>query len=289
VLLSRIRRWLLTAAAILMFVVFAGATYQGVATALERRKFPHPGRMVKAGEHQLHIYCSGKGSPTVVLEAGAAGMSAAWGWVQPQVATMTRVCSYDRAGLGWSEAGDDRYEPGLVAPALQALLTGAGEQPPFIVVGHGLGAAFATMFASRFGDQVAALVLIDPPKDAPRMPRAGSETRLVNASPWLARAGILRATKMMSKSATGLPNAAAGPLKAFLNRPDHLTRSARELSQWDDAVALAREAPLREDLPVVRVVATGDDQVAFLTDAAQAGAATTAVLGAVAAARSTTP
>ena len=94
---------------------------------------------------------------------------------------------------------------------------------------------------------------------------------------------------MMSKNATGLPTAAAGPLKSFLNRPDQLTRAARELSQWDDAVALAREAPLREGLPVVRVVATGDDPVAFLTDADKAGAATTAVLGAVAAARSATP
>ena len=90
----------------MLFATLAGATYQGAATAIERRKFPHPGRMIDIGGLQLHIYCTGNGAPTVVLEAPAAGMSAAWGWVQPAVAQTTRVCSYDRAGLGWSEAGD---------------------------------------------------------------------------------------------------------------------------------------------------------------------------------------
>src|SRR6185369_14109164 len=61
------------------FFLLAGATYQGVATALERREFPPPGLLVSVGDHQLHIYCTGTGSPTVVLEAPAAGLSAAWG------------------------------------------------------------------------------------------------------------------------------------------------------------------------------------------------------------------
>ena len=117
-----IRRIVLTSTAVVMFLILAGATYQGAATALERRQFPHPGRLVEIGGRQLHIYCAGEGSPTVVLEAPAAGMSAAWGWVQPAVAKSTRVCSYDRAGLGWSEAGDSQYDPsvGATAPALSA-------------------------------------------------------------------------------------------------------------------------------------------------------------------------
>ena len=278
--LSRVRRTLAMAGAILVFLVLAGATYQGVATALERRQFRHPGRMVDAGGHQLHIDCSGQGSPTVVLEAGAAGMSAAWGWVQPRVAAVTRVCSYDRAGLGWSEAGDLSYDSAAVAPSLNALLDRAGEQGPFVLVGQGLGAAFATVYASRFGDQVASLVLIDPPADAARQATINS-TRLVNASPWLARAGVLSAMKIMSSNSAGLPDASAGALSAFLNRPDHLTRAANELSRWDETVARAQHAPLRDGLTVTRVEAAGADRVAFLTDRTHATIAEAAILDAV--------
>ena len=283
-MLARVRRMLAMAGAILVFLVLAGATYQGVATALERRQFRHPGRMVDAGGHQLHIDCSGQGSPTVVLEAGAAGMSAAWGWVQPRIAAVTRVCSYDRAGLGWSEAGDLRYDSAAVAPALNALLDRAGERGPFVLAGQGLGAAFATIYASRFGDQVAALVLIDPPANAAREAAINS-TRLVNASPWLARAGVLRAMRLMSSNAAGLPQPSAGALGAFLNRPDHLTRAASELSRWDETVAVAQQAPLRDELTVTRVEASGPDRVAFLTNPTQAAVVEAAVLQAVASVR----
>ena len=98
-----VRRAIRLAAAVTLFGVLAGATYQGVATSLERRKFPHPGRLIDVGGHQLHLHCTGEGSPTVVLESAAASMSSSWGIVQPRIARTTRVCSYDRAGLGWSE------------------------------------------------------------------------------------------------------------------------------------------------------------------------------------------
>ena len=282
---SRLRRALVTGGAILVFVVLAGATYQGVATALERRQFRHPGRMVAADGHQLHIYCSGEGSPTVVLEAGAAGMSAAWGWVQPRIAAVTRVCSYDRSGLGWSEAGDRNFDPAAVAPALDAVLEHAGEHPPFILAGQGLGAAFATLYASRFADKVAALVLIDPPTETPRAAANRSTARLVNASPWLARAGVLRALRIMSSYAAGLPAPSSGALGAFLNRPDHLARAATELARWDETAALAREAPLTQGLRVIRVDAAGSNRVAFLTNPTHASLAEAGLLDAVAGVR----
>jgi pimeloyl-ACP methyl ester carboxylesterase len=277
VLLARVRRTITIAGVIVVFLVLAGATYQGVATALERRQFRHPGRMVDAGGHQLHIFCTGTGSPTVVLEAGGAGMSAAWGWVQPRVQTVTRVCSYDRAGLGWSEAGDRSYDLEEVAPSLKALLDRAGEHPPFVLAGQGLGAAFATIYASRFGDEVAAVVLIDPPSDT-AAPSVTSTTRLVNASPWLARAGLLRAMRILSKNAAGLPEPAAGALSTFLNRPDHLTRAARELSRWNQTVARADESPVRPAITVIRVDAAGPGRVAFLTRPSQADVAAAAII-----------
>ena len=278
--MKRIRRTLLTAAALLVFLILAGATYQGVATALERREFPHLGRLVDVGGHQLHIYCTGVGSPTVVLEAPAAGMSAVWGWVQPAVAAITRVCSYDRAGLGWSEAGDQPFEPSEVPGQLHALLERAEERGPYVVAGQGLGAAFATSYAARFGPEVAALVLIDPPT-ADAVSERNLMMRFVKATPWLARTGLLRATRMMSSNAAGLPPRSAGALGAFLNRPDHLTRAARELSRRDDAVALADGAALDPTVRVVRIEAAGPGRVALLADEATARTASTVLEGVV--------
>ena len=268
VMLARLRRVLVTAAVILVFLVLAGATYQGAATAVERRQFPHPGRLVDVGGHQLHLYCIGAGTPTVVLEAPATGMSAAWGWVQPDVAQITRVCAYDRAGLGWSEAGDRRYDPAVVPIELHALLEHAGEPGPYVIAGQGLGAALSTLYAAQFGSEIAALVLVDPP--IADQPARRSLTRLLNASPWLARAGVLRATRMMSNNASGLPEVSARPLSAFLNRPDHLTRAASELARWDETVAMASSAALDPVIPLTRVAAAGPSHTALLTDPARA-------------------
>lgn len=276
-----VRRVLLTTGAVVIFLVLAGATYQGVATALERRQFRHPGQLVDIGGHQLHIYCTGEGSPTVVLEAPATGMSAAWGWVQPEVAKATRVCSYDRAGLGWSEAGDRPYDPASLAEQLQSLLQRAGERAPYVVVGHGLGAAFAMLDAARFGGDAAAVILVDPPAADTDGSLVRPMARLVTASPWLARAGILRATRMISGSASGLPEPAVGALTAFLNRPDHLTRAARELSRWDETLRLAARASFQNGRTVVRTDAADGERIAFLTDARQAARVSAAVVAAV--------
>ena len=247
-------------AAAVVFVLLAGATYQGVATALERREFPRPGGLVNIGDHQLHIHCTGGGSPTVVLEAPAAGLTAAWGEVQRRLSETTRVCSYDRSGLGWSEAGDRPFEPSRVPVELRMLLTRAGEHGPFVVTGQGLGAAFARAYTARADSEAAALVLIDPP--AATGTRAGW---LVPASPWLARAGVLRAGRLLSSKADGLPG--SGALQAFLNRPDHLSRSAAELKAWRDAVTQAAEARPAAGVRVVTVDTGARDRIAFLTSA----------------------
>ncbi len=239
---------------VLGVVILIGATYQGVATALERRKYPHPGRLVDVGGHQLHIHCVGQGSPTVVLEAPETAMSAAWGWVQRDAARTTRVCSYDRAGLGWSEAGDKPYDPGRVPEELHALLAAAKEPGPYVLAGASLGASFVRRFARIYPADTAALVLI-----AESAPVEQSATFL-EAAPWLARMGILRATRLFSARWKGLPPASAIVVSAFLHRPDHLTRASREVARWDDAVRLGREAALRGGLPTATVNADLNDE-----------------------------
>lgn len=280
-----LRHALFTGCAIVFFLALAGATYQGVATALERRQFPHPGRLVDVGGHQLHLHCEGRGSPTVVLEAPATAMSSAWAWVQADVAKVTRVCSYDRAGLGWSEAGDAPFTPEAVPTELNTLLQRADERGPYVLAGAELGAAYASLYASRYPTDTVALVVVDPPGPFSNNRRSTAATRFLTMSPWLARTGVLRATRTLTDSATGLPQPAAGALKAFLNRPDHLTRAAGELSRWDDTVAMADAAALRQTLPVTQVALEGSDRVALLADRKDAQDVANAIVRAVTRAR----
>jgi pimeloyl-ACP methyl ester carboxylesterase len=279
--MSRVSRGLTLIAVVLVFVVLAGATYQGVATALERRRYQRPGRLVPAGSVQLHLYCTGKGSPTVVLEAPATGMSASWGWVQPKIAEETRVCSYDRAGLGWSEWGETTFDPVAAADQLHALLTTAGEPGPYVLAGEGFGALLARIAASRFPSDTAALVLIDPPAAPLDSATVSGVTRMAALSPWLARTGVLRLSGGSAAAVSGLPQPAAGALQAFLMRPDHLTRAGLELTRWTEAVDLAAAARIPESVPVVTTNAAGPDRTAMLTSEPAAARAAHAITDAV--------
>jgi pimeloyl-ACP methyl ester carboxylesterase len=246
------------ALAIVVLLALAGATYQGATTSLERRRFPHPGRLIDVGGHQLQIHCTGRGSPIVVLEAPAVGLSASWGRVQEALEPVTRVCSYDRAGLGWSERGDGPFDPERVPLELQSLLAGAGEKPPFLVAGAGMGAALARAFAVRFPTTVDGVVLLDVPTAARDSLDRASLGGMPAAMPWLARVGILRLT------GTSRRPGSAPAVRAFMNRPDHLTRAAGELARWDATLRLASDEALAETkLPVTSAdlpAPLGDDR-----------------------------
>jgi len=268
-------RWIGGAlASVVAFLVLAGATYQGVATSLERREFPRPGGLIDIGGFQLHIHCVGTGTPTVVLEAAAGSLSAAWGRIQDEVGRTTRVCSYDRAGLGWSETRDGRYVPARVPDELRALLDQANERGPFILVGHELGASFARLFASQHPRLTAALVLVDDPAASGR--RSPPPT-MVGAWPWLARVGILRATGSLSRRAMGVPGKSGGAMRAFLNRPDHLTRAAMELARMDEVAAAARGVQLDPTIMVTAVATAGEGQPAMIVTDEDAARVTAAI------------
>jgi hypothetical protein len=105
--MRRIERALLWLIVALLVLAVAGAIYQAIATERAERAYPPPGEMVDVGGHRLHIDCVGQGSPTVALDAALGDMSASWVWVQQEVSGTTRVCAYDRAGMGWSEMGPE--------------------------------------------------------------------------------------------------------------------------------------------------------------------------------------
>jgi len=92
--------WLGGILAGLLILLLAGAIYERLAEAADAKAYPSPGQMVDVGGYRLHINCTGSGSPTVVVESGWGDSSASWGWVQPEVAKVTRICTYDRAGMG---------------------------------------------------------------------------------------------------------------------------------------------------------------------------------------------
>lgn len=123
--------------------------------------FPPPGRLVAVDGHQRHLFCTGVGTPTVILEEGAGGASPNWVWIQRTVTAVTRVCSHDRPGYGWSDPSDTPRDAETVGRELDALLKSAGERGPFIAVGHSLGGAYARMFAEQQRNDVVGLVLVD--------------------------------------------------------------------------------------------------------------------------------
>lgn len=119
------------------------------------------GRMVDIGGRRLNMYCIGKGSPTVVFDSGLEDWAPAWDTVQPVIAKTTRACTYDRAGNGFSDPGPMPRTSMRIVADLHALLTKAGEKPPFVLVGHSFGGINVRLYADRYPKQVAGLVLVD--------------------------------------------------------------------------------------------------------------------------------
>jgi pimeloyl-ACP methyl ester carboxylesterase len=243
------------------------------------------------GGHQLHVHCEGEGSPTVILEAPELGLSAMWGLVQPALATVTRSCSYDRAGLGWSEAGDGPFDARTVPAELHALLIRDGVPPPYLIVGQSLGAAFARLYLGQYPAEVVGLVLLDDPTassttDAP--PSADDVrafARHLSIAPWLARTGILRIRRLWADTDNDLPGPAAGAVASFLARPDHLTRSGREFAGWSESIALAELVPFPAQFPVTRLNTTPAALGAYAGTRAGAEAVTRAALDLIATVR----
>jgi pimeloyl-ACP methyl ester carboxylesterase len=122
-----------------------------------------PQRLVTLpGGRRMNLYCSGAGSPTVVLEGGWSDSDVAWRMVQPLVAKRTRVCSYDRAGLGFSDAAPGPRDTVHIVDDLEALLHAGGLKPPYVLVGYSMGSFSVRLFADRHLPDVAGMVLVEP-------------------------------------------------------------------------------------------------------------------------------
>ena len=191
--------WLSGGLAMLLFLLLVGYIYEPIAEAADAKAYPPPGELVDVGGYRLHINCTGTGSPTVIIDAGLGDWSTGWGFVQPEVAKTTRVCTYDRAGWAWSEAGPLPRDATQFAKELHTLLKNADIPGPYIMVGHSLGGLTVRVFVHDYAEEVIGIVLIDSmttqqfaqsPTDV--QPRLNTQSRPFNPLVLLGRLGIVR-------------------------------------------------------------------------------------------------
>jgi pimeloyl-ACP methyl ester carboxylesterase len=193
-----LKRGLIGLGTVLVILAAAGLIYQTAASEADQRKYAAPGSLIDVGGFKMHIYCTGQGSPTVILEALSGGFSSYWGWVQPQVAQTTHVCAYDRAGRGWSEPDPQPQSLERSTRNLHTLLVNANIPGPYVLVGHSIGGLYVRQFAAAYAGEVAGIVLLDAahPEQFNRHPEMLKESndymRTSTLFPLLARLGVFR-------------------------------------------------------------------------------------------------
>jgi pimeloyl-ACP methyl ester carboxylesterase len=207
--------------------------YQREGESIDLALYPAPGQLVDVGTFRLHLYCTGQGSPTVVVEAGGGAYSIEWERVQTEVSRERQICTYDHAGFGWSDV--DRQPPTRQrrAETLKAALDRAHISGPYVLVGHSLGGLYAREFALRFPDTVAGMVLVDSSHEnqLSRFPAALRDqqasaiqqaARSLNRCSIEARFGLVRAMGWMKQRApAAAPPDVQAKVVASMNRTDY--------------------------------------------------------------------
>ncbi len=155
------RRIILGLLAFGLILAIAGAIYEHISEARDGRLNSMDGMLFDVGGFKMHINCTGKGGPAVILESGLGDTYLSWRKVQPRIAQFTRVCSYDRAGIGYSDSSSRPRTSKVMAEELHALLRAAGFAPPYILVGHSMGGYNVRLYASQYRHEVAGMVLVD--------------------------------------------------------------------------------------------------------------------------------
>jgi pimeloyl-ACP methyl ester carboxylesterase len=145
----------------ILFVIAAGFAYERFGEWRDHQRFPQIGRSVNIGGRSLNIFCSGNGSPAVVMDSGAHQPGYSWSLVQRSAAKLTRSCWYDRAGYGWSDAAPRSRTSADIANDLHHLLYLAKIPPPYVLVGHSFGGFNVRVFAARYPREIAGMVLVD--------------------------------------------------------------------------------------------------------------------------------
>jgi pimeloyl-ACP methyl ester carboxylesterase len=273
--LPRVALWL-----ILIIVLFLaiGYIYQRRTTAADFEQVPPPGQRVDVGGYSLHIYCTGSGAgPTVVVDAGAGDFSTSWIGIQREVEKSARICTYDRAGYGWSDSSPYPRTAIQMSNELHQLLVNAKIDPPYILVGHSLGGMTIRVFAGLYPDEVAGMVLVD----------AGHEDQLERLPPeylklyqqqqsyfsvmgFMSRFGILRMIGSSSKGAdfappqvAKLPKDVQSVYLMMISHPSFFDTMLAELRALPEISAEVRATGKLGDMPLFILSADTPDEAAL--------------------------
>lgn len=241
--------------------IVTGLVYQRVATSRDLARTPAPGRLVNVGEHRLHIWCMGSGKPTVVLESGLGGNAFGWVAVRVKVAQVTQVCTYDRAGFGYSDEGPSPRSAGRIADELAQLLDSARIEQPVIVAGASLGGLNARVFATKYPAKVAGLILVDASHEDQQKRLVAAGFQLENASdlkfiPIVSALGLMR---LRGQTLGTSPEHADSSVRPYIRATVHRTSRYRALLQetmaFDSSAEEVRHIRSVLDIPVLVLTA----------------------------------
>ena len=258
--------WLGASLAALLCLLLVGYIFEPVAEAADAKAYPPPGQLVDVGGYRLHINCIGTGSPTVVIDAGLGDWSTSWGgFVQPEVAKTTRVCTYDRAGMGWSEAGPLPRDAAQFAKELHTLLQNAHIQGPYVMVGHSLGGLPVRLFVHDYASEIAGVVLIESmsPRQFTQSPtevqsQTNSQSQPFSLQAALARIGVVRLLVRLPGIAPSVPANEEAYYPLYI-RPQSLQATTNESQGMPAAGVQVAAVNSFGDLPLIVLTARLND------------------------------
>jgi pimeloyl-ACP methyl ester carboxylesterase len=259
-----IRRLLLAGTVIFCGAAMTGATWEFVCERRDARRFPQEGRLVDVGGFRLNIHCTGTGGPAVILDSGMGIPAMGWDLVQPDVQKFTQVCSYDRAGYGWSDPGPLPRTSRQIAHELHTLLQNAGIPAPYILVGHSFGGFNVRVYCGLYPNEVAGMVLVDSPQeDANALvsaKTAAAEERkmklLARVYPVLLRLGVAR--WYLTRDADPTPDRLYAGLYCLILKPRHIPAMLDEYMYFDrESAEQVRKSGNLGDRPLI-VLTAGD-------------------------------
>ncbi len=252
--------WLVRVMASIIALALVGAVYEPIAEAADVKAYPPPGQLVDVGGYRLHINCTGTGSPTVIIVSGLGDWSTSWaGYVQPEVAKTTRVCTYDRAGLGWSEASSLPSDAAQFSKELHTLLQNANIPGPYVMVGHSLGGLVVRVFAHDYASEVAGVVLVDSMNPKQVTESLSNKLALFSSiESAVARVGVGRLIVKLPAIASGAPANGEAYYPLYI-RPQSFRTTANEYRELPASAAEAAAVKSFGDLPLIVLTAKLND------------------------------
>jgi pimeloyl-ACP methyl ester carboxylesterase len=233
-------RIVLSAIVLLAAVVAGSASFNAIARLWFRAHNPPPGEIYTVDGHKMHMYCTGSGSPTIVLDAGLGDDAVTWAGVQPALAMTTRVCAYDRAGFGWSQAGPAPRDADHIASELHGLLRQAKVDLPIVLMGHSIAGIYMRDYAARYPEDLAGMVFVDGSTPMQQENPAFKAMMGKGPPPWVIAlvgnaafsAGVPRLMGMCSKTKPGL-DARSARLQAEDHCELHVDSSMNEMRNME--------------------------------------------------------